>query len=121
MRNVVFLKKKWRSKISADIINEVPFFSNEMENAKLYYNYSLTLGVKSLEKNLAPTFRQFSEFLVKRGLNFGRDYYGSIVEHWVPYFISCNPCNTGTYNHLPGLCTALRLGDLFTSVKGNPT
>ena len=41
-----------------------------------------------------PTFKQFSQFVVDSDLDFGLSMYAG-VSHWLPYYMSCNPCHSG--------------------------
>jgi hypothetical protein len=41
-----------------------------------------------------PSFRQFTQFVVDSGDDFDHSKYAA-VSHWLPYYMSCNPCHPG--------------------------
>ena len=99
----IFEREAMRSNIQElkeEIINTFPFLPSEMEAAHYYLNDSLNMVAKS-HFDVIPNFRQFSEYVVKSGADFGIKQY-PVTSHWLPYYFSCSPCNPGkpnTYYH----------------------
>ena len=48
--------------------------------------------------NTIPSFKQFVQYVADvnaSGIDFGVSKY-RVVNHWLPYYMSCNPCYKGT-------------------------
>ena len=41
-----------------------------------------------------PTFKQFLQFVVNTGDDFGLSEH-PVVSHWLPFYMACNPCHPG--------------------------
>ena len=44
--------------------------------------------------DFVPSFKQFVQFVVDSGDDFELSKYPG-VSHWLPYYMSCNPCHPG--------------------------
>ena len=46
-----------------------------------------------------PSFKQFAQFVVDSGDDFEKSKYPG-VNHWLPYYMSCNPCHPGKIQNI---------------------